>query len=64
MEVGLRDNFEVLPQRGAKISWVLGEDLQGRGRGRWRGRETQEGGDLCTPMANSCLCIAKIKPIL
>ena len=28
------------------------------------GREVQEGGDICTPMANSCWCMAEMKPIL
>ena len=28
------------------------------------GREVQEGGDICTPLANSCGCMVKIKPIL
>ena len=28
------------------------------------GREVQEGGDICTPMANSCWYITEIKPIL
>ena len=28
------------------------------------GREVQEGGDICTPLANSCGCMAEIKPTL
>ena len=28
------------------------------------GREVQEGGDICTPLANSWGCMAEIKPIL
>ena len=28
------------------------------------GREVQEGGDICTPMAKSCCYMAEIKPIL
>lgn len=28
------------------------------------GREVQEGGDVCTPMANSCCCMSETKPIL
>ena len=34
---------------------------------RWvakAGREVQERGDICTPMANSYCCMAEIKPIL
>ena len=27
-------------------------------------REIQEGGDMCTLIVNSCLCMTKIKPIL
>ena len=28
------------------------------------GREVQEGGDICTPLVNSCGCMAEIKPKL
>ena len=31
---------------------------------RGSGREIQEGQDTCTPMANSCWCMAEIRPIL
>ena len=27
-------------------------------------RDAQEGGDMCIPVANSCLCMLEIKPVL
>ena len=41
------------------------ELCQPRGRdGKGGGREVQEGGDICTPMADSCRCLTENNKIL
>ena len=46
-----------------ELKWGLCNNLEG-----WErvggGREVQEGGDICIPMASSCWCMVEIKPIL
>ena len=42
---------------------VLWGNAEGWG-GEGDGREIQEGGDICTPMADSCQCMAKTTTIL
>ena len=52
-----------LPYDSANSNW--GSITTWRGWERVRGgRELQAGGDICTLMANSCCCMAEIKPIL
>ena len=39
------------------------DNLEGWG-GMGGGREVQEGGDICTPRADSCCCVAETNTIL
>ena len=43
-----------------KLSLVLCDNLEGWD-GVGGGREVQEGGDMCIPMADSCWCMAEMK---
>ena len=43
---------------------VLWDNLEGRGVGGGGGSGVQDGGDTCTPMGDSCPCMAKTTTIL
>ena len=45
------------------LEWGLCNNLE-LGDGEGDGRDVQEGGDMCIPMADSCWCLAESKKIL
>ena len=53
--------FAVWPR---ELKLGLCDHLEGWGGVGWGGREVEEGGDICTPVADSCCCMAETNTML